>query len=139
MFGQSLHLDLYDCDNTDNLESCYRFLEELVYVLGMTQAGSVYLVHGPTAFDGTGCRQDVFPDKAGVSGFVPLIESGISIHTLNPTKFITLDIYSCKPITVDLQINCVDLCGKYFGYSRYEKHFLERGKEYAKESFGAAS
>lgn len=131
LFGQSLHLDLYDCDNTDNLEVCYRFLEKLVDVLGMTQAGSIYLVHGPTKFV-NGERIELFPEKSGVSGFVPLIESGISIHTLTPTKFITLDIYSCKPITVDLQIKCADLCNEYFGYSRYEKHFLERGKEYIK-------
>lgn len=129
MFGQSLHLDLYDCNNTDDLEVCYRFLEELVDILGMTQAGSIYLVHGPTKFV-EGKRIELYPEKSGVSGFVPLIESGISIHTLTPNRFITLDVYSCKPITVDLQLECANLCKLYFGYSHYEKHFLNRGLEY---------
>lgn len=130
MFGQSLHLDLYECGNTDDLETCYRFLEELVEVLGMTQAGSIYLVHGPTKFTASGERVELYPAKAGVSGFVPLIESGISIHTLTPSKFITLDIYSCKPITTDLQANSLDLCKRAFGYSDYEMHFLHRGIRY---------
>ncbi len=129
MFGKSYHLDLYGCDNTDSLEICYRFLEELVFRLNMTQAGTIYLTHGLTKFE-NGDRIEMFPEKAGISGFVPLVESGISIHTLNPSKFITLDVYSCKMFD---NFTVLNLAKEYFGYNSYEEHALLRGNRYKGE------
>lgn len=126
-FGYSYHLDIWGCENTDNLEVVYRYLEKLVHLLGMNQCGSVYAIHGPVQFDESGQATDVYPGNAGISAFVPLIQSGISLHSVNPTKFITIDVYSCKqfnPIIVD------DFTLETFKYTKSQSHWLERGTCY---------
>lgn len=123
-FGFSYLLDMYDCHPgaADDLELTYRFLETLVDKLGMTRMSQPFVIHGPTK-DGV----ELFPDKLGVSGFVPLIESGITIHSLEPTRFITLDVYSCcrfEPAVV------FDFAKVTFGFQSHEDHFIERGTRY---------
>lgn len=39
---------------------------------------------------------NLYPDKAGIFGWIPLIESGIQIHTLAPKHFISIDVYSYR-------------------------------------------
>ena len=34
---------------------------------------------------------------------MPIVESGISIHTLTPTNFISIDIYSCKKYSMKVK------------------------------------
>lgn len=87
-FGYLLALDLYGCKQgaADNLGLCYDFLEKLVDLLEMTKQSPPFLFRSPEGF----------PDKAGLSGWVPLIESGIQIHTLIPKNFISIDIYCCR-------------------------------------------
>ena len=76
-FGYELLLDLYDCRQgvCDDLTLCYQFLDEIVDYLGMEKQGP------PSIFRTDELR---FPDKAGLSGWVPLVESSIVIHTLSP-------------------------------------------------------
>src|SRR3990167_9450976 len=85
-FGFQLLLDLYDCKKgaCDDLGLCYDFLEELVRVLKVEPQSP------PFIFRTDGKR---FPDKAGLSGWIPLVESGVQIHTLTPKDFISIDIY----------------------------------------------
>lgn len=99
-FGYSCLYDAWGClpGSCDDLELHYRFLETLVIKLGMTPMSAPFVIHAPRNTFG----EELFPDKAGVSGWVPLIESGIQIHSLEPTNFMTLDVYSCKPFDVDI-------------------------------------
>jgi S-adenosylmethionine/arginine decarboxylase-like enzyme len=106
----------------DDLELHYRFLEELVDRLSMTPMSSPVVMHGPK-FKG----QEIYPNKAGVSGWAPLIESGIQIHSIEPTHFITLDTYSCR--WFDSQI-VRKLADRTFNFEAYEEHFIERGSKY---------
>lgn len=124
-FGYSYLLDMYDCrpGAADDLELHYRFLEELVDKLNMTRMSQPVVIHGPTK-NGV----ELFPEKAGVSGWVPLIESGIQIHSLEPKRFITLDVYSCQQF---LPITVFDFAKKSFGFEKFEDHWVERGKKYA--------
>src|SRR5271167_3190405 len=89
VFGYELLLDLYECKAgvCDDLTLCYNFLDEIVGFLGMEKQAP------PSIFRSDATR---FPDKAGLSGWVPLIESSIVIHTLTPKDFITVDIYCCR-------------------------------------------
>jgi len=123
-FGYSYLLDMYECRAgvADNLELHYRFLEELVDRLGMTKMSSPIVIHGPRV---RGVEQ--FPEKAGVSGWVPLIESGIQIHSIEPTHFITLDVYSCRKFEPSVVSEWAHEC---FGYHNHEEHFLQRGVKY---------
>jgi len=123
-FGYSYLLDMYGCrpGAADDLELHYRFLEDLVEKLGMTKMSAPIVIHGPRE-NGV----ELFPDKAGVSGWVPLIESGVQIHSLEPSHFITLDVYSCKefnPVTV------LSAALAAFQFQNHEERFFARGTRY---------
>lgn len=122
-FGYSYLLDMYDCDGCDSLEINYRFLEELVNKLGMTKMSAPVVIHGPR--DQDGC--ELYPDKAGVSGWVPLIESGIQIHTLAPKRFITLDVYSCREFDPNTVLDFAQLM---YDFASFKGHWVIRGEEY---------
>ena len=70
-----------------------------------------------------------FPDKAGLSGWVPLIESSIVIHTLSLKNFITIDIYCCKFFDQKVAKN---ICIEYFAPQKIDEQYMERGLEYFK-------
>ena len=123
-FGYSYYLDMYNCriGASDDLELHYRFLERVVDKIGMTRMSQPVVMHGPTN-RGT----ELYPDKAGVSGWVPLIESGIQIHSIEPKRFITLDVYSCNKFDKEIILNYAREC---FGFEGYEENFFERGTGY---------
>lgn len=122
-FGYELLLDLYDCKQgvCDDLSHCYQFLDNIVTDLGMEKQAP------PSIFRSDAER---FPDKAGLSGWVPLIESSIVIHTLSQKAFITVDVYCCRDF--DRQ-KAVDSCKQYFSPDKIESQFLYRGISYYKE------
>ena len=69
-------------------------LEELVNMLQMRKLINPIVVHCDNA--------DHDWDKGGVSGFVIIAESHISIHTFPDAGLLTADVYSCKPFDEDL-------------------------------------
>ena len=119
-FGFQLLLDLYDCKKgaCDDLTLCYNFLEELVRVLKVEPQSP------PFIFRTDGKR---YPDKAGLSGWVPLVESGVQIHTLTPKDFISIDIYSCRQFAIEPVKAFVR---RIFQPKRMDEQFLERGLDY---------
>jgi S-adenosylmethionine/arginine decarboxylase-like enzyme len=112
---------MYKCrvGAADDLELHYRFLEKIVDEIGMTRMSQPTVIHAPTSYG-----VELYPEKAGVSGWIPLIESGIQIHSLEPTRFITLDVYSCNKFDIDIVKN---FAKKYFEYESYSEHYIERG------------
>jgi S-adenosylmethionine decarboxylase len=122
-FGYELLLDLYDCKPgvCDDLNLCYNFLDTIVPELGMEKQSP------PSIFFTDDKR---FPDKAGLSGWVPLVESSIVIHTLSLKNFITIDVYCCREFD---QQKALDYCKKYFSPGKIEKQFLLRGISYYSE------
>jgi len=123
-FGYSYYLDMYDCrvGAADDLELHYRFLERVVDKIGMTRMSQPVVMHGPTRNG-----DEIYPDKAGVSGWVPLIESGIQIHSMEPKHFITLDVYSCNKFDAEIIYNYAKEC---FGFTDSEQNFFVRGMKY---------
>ncbi len=119
-FGRSLHADFYGVSKElcDDLTFCYDLLDRLTDRLGMHKQAPPFIFRSPN---------QEFPDKAGLSGWVPLIESGISIHTLTVTGFVSLDIYTCGCLDPSDALDF--LCGE-LGTRRYEHHYLVRGVEY---------
>jgi len=122
VFGYQLLLDFYDCKKgvCDDLDFCYDFLEDIVDDLGMKMQAP------PDVF-----RSDekMYPDKAGLSGWVPLIESSVVIHTLSQKNFITIDVYSCRYFDRE---QAEAFCKKYFKPKKVEHQFVERGIDYYK-------
>lgn len=119
-FGRSLHVDLYGVDpaRCDDINYCYQLLDDLVRHLGMHKQSPPYLFRSP---------DDQFPDKAGLSGWVPLIESGISIHTLTGKGFVTIDIYTCGGLDVSAALAFLQ---NRFSPSSLEQQYLLRGTTY---------
>jgi S-adenosylmethionine decarboxylase len=122
IFGHQLLLDLYGCKEgvCDDLTLNYQFLDEIVGALGMEKQAP------PNIFRSDEVR---FPDKAGLSGWVPLIESSIVVHTLTPKNFISIDIYCCRFFDTN---KAKDFCRRFFGPARIDEQYIERGVDYYK-------
>ena len=120
IFGYQLLLDLYECKEgvCEDLNLNYRFLDVMVEKLGMEKQAP------PNIFRSDETR---FPDKAGLSGWVPLIESSIVIHTLSPRNFISIDIYCCKPFDSD---KAKEICHDFFAPKEIDAQHIERGLKY---------
>ena len=120
VFGHELLLDLYDCKTgvCDDINLSYQFLDEMVADLGMEKQAP------PTVFRSDEVR---FPDKAGLSGWVPLIESSIVIHTLSVKNFISIDVYCCK--SFDLE-KAKEVCQRFFKPKSIEAQYIKRGLKY---------
>ncbi|MBI2146400.1 S-adenosylmethionine decarboxylase [Candidatus Woesearchaeota archaeon] len=120
IFGHELLLDCYGCKKgaCGDLDHCYSFLDKLVDAINMRKQAP------PQIF-----RTDhkLYPDKAGLSGWVPLVESSIVIHTLSKHNFISIDIYTCGKLDPK---RAVALVKKYFGPQKIEKQYLKRGRHY---------
>ncbi|MCI5129570.1 MAG: hypothetical protein D3907_14020 [Candidatus Electrothrix sp. AUS3] len=118
-FGFHLMLDCYRCspEHLDSLDACYRFLDELVEITGATKQTQPYIFRTPEDFAG----------KEGLSGWVPLVESGISLHTLTASHFISLDVYSCKEFSVG---DITAYTRQFFQPAEIEERFLLRGVQY---------
>lgn len=116
-FGYQLLLDLYGCEAKacDDLNLCYDFLDKIVVELKMNKQAP------PSIFRSDGV---LYPDKAGLSGWVPLIESSVVIHTLSKTGLITIDIYSCRPFD---RVGAEKFCESYFKPKGFDSQFVKRG------------
>ncbi len=68
-----------------------------------------------------------FPDKAGLSGWVPLIESSIVIHTLTPKNYISIDVYCCRCFDRE---RAKEVCRRFFTPKRIDEQYMERGVDY---------
>ncbi|HWO94567.1 MAG TPA: S-adenosylmethionine decarboxylase [Dehalococcoidia bacterium] len=76
------------------------------------------------------------PEDWGVSGFVLIAESHISVHTFPERGYIWVDIFSCKNFDASLAIESVR---KEFGLERWHTNVLDRGLlEYPHEVEAAA-
>ncbi len=121
-FGYSFLLDLYDCEEgvSDDISLCYEYLEQLVEFLKMQKQSPPYIFKTDAK---------LYPDKAGLSGWVPLVESGIQIHTLSVKNFISIDVYSCGKYDPE---KVEEFTRNFFKPKKVEKRFLHRGVDYHK-------
>lgn len=121
VFGYQVLLDFYGCkaEDCDDLELCYDFLDKIVGYIGMNKMGPPQVMHGDV---------DKYPEKGpGVSGWIPLIESSVVIHTLSTKGFISIDVYSCKYFEPQ---KALEFAKKYFKPERIEYQTAERGINY---------
>lgn len=73
----------------------------------------------------------VSPEDWGISGFVMIAESHISVHTFPESGEVSIDVFSCKeydPIRV-----CQEMCDA-FGLTETETCVLRRGLEYGNDT-----
>ena len=67
----------------------------------------------------------------GVSGFVLIAESHISIHTFPARNYVNVDVFSCKQFDY---IASAETIAGVFGLREYELTLLQRGLEYLNEA-----
>ena len=107
-----------DPDKLKDEDLIHRFLDEYPSAIGMTKIvpPQVYTYHGKT------------PEDWGVSGFVLIAESHISIHTFPDRRYVNIDIFSCKEFDPALSLEDVKTT---FALPEVKVWTLERGVEYA--------
>jgi len=98
----------------DDRELLYGFLDTYPASLGMTKVTQprVFTYHGPVAEDW------------GLSGFVIIAESHISVHTFPARNYINVDIFSCKAFDVEKATRDVQ---RTFSLTETHTWVLERG------------
>lgn len=118
-FGVHLMLDGYGCSRAalEDINRIYTFLDEYPSQMDMTK------IMPPYVFRYTGSVQEDW----GISGFVLIAESHISIHTFPEKHYLSVDMFSCKPF--DTQ-RAAETIKEYFEIEKYEMRVLDRGQEF---------
>ncbi|MEM7480920.1 MAG: S-adenosylmethionine decarboxylase [Acidobacteriota bacterium] len=121
-WGFQLIIDCFGCDFDAccDLDNGYEFLDRICDHLHMTKQTQPYIFK---------TCESAFPGRPGYSGWVPIIESGIQIHTSAHNRFISVDVYSCKPFDIS---DVVAFTQRWFKPVHVDTAFLQRGKDYKK-------
>lgn len=124
-WGFQLIIDCFGCDEAVccDLERGYEFLDKITLYLGMTKQTQPYIFK---------TCETTFPGKPGYSGWIPIIESGIQIHTSANNRFISIDVYSCRPFAAS---DVVEYVKKWFEPKRIDTQFFRRGMDFRQKSF----
>ena len=93
------------------------FLESYPDRIGMTRIAPPHI----TAYEADN------PEDSGISGFVLIAESHISIHTFPRRRFAWVDVFSCKGFESQ---PALDFISHTFQLERMETRMLERGFEF---------
>src|SRR3989338_10882268 len=124
LFGKHLTVDAYGCDfeALNDFEVVFRVLQELPGKVAMHKITTPYVIRAG-ANDTKDC--------GGLSGFVMIAESHISIHTFPKKLYLTFDLYSCsmfdeKPVLSFLR--------EAFRWKNFEKHVIARGRMFPKDN-----
>jgi S-adenosylmethionine decarboxylase len=92
---------------------------KIVEYIGMNKMAPPQILRGDA---------EKYPEKGpGVSGWVPLIESSIVMHTLSNKDFVSIDVYSCKYFVAQ---KALEFAQKYFEPKLIEYQTAERGLDY---------
>ena len=115
-FGPHLMLDLSECDQKriNDLDFIFQFLSILPDKIGMVK------ITQPYVFPYAG----LVPEDKGITGFVVIAESHLSIHTFVEKGHAFVDLFSCKPFDTD---RARDLIIETFVSKKPEVHMIERG------------
>jgi len=116
-YGPHLTLDLQNCNRKklEDLDFIFKVLDKLPATIGMTK------ITAPYVFKYT---EGVVPDDWGITGFVIIAESHISIHTYPTKNYVFIDVFSCKDFDTE---EATKIIIKAFEAKKVEKHVVQRG------------
>ena len=109
-YGSSLH-------RLQDRDFLQKFLEDYPDSLGMTK------ISKPTILEYAAPK----PEDSGLSGFVVIAESHISVHTFPARNYIWLDIFSCKEFDPNVALNEIR---DIFSLTSVNSWALERGLDH---------
>ena len=120
-FGVHLTIDGYNgnSEKLNNFELVYKLLNELPEAIEMTKLMPPYIVIAPAVSE---------KDQGGVSGFVMIAESHISIHTFPQKRFVSVDVYTCKSGLESDKI--IAYFKEAFSLGECEVNIIERGTKF---------
>ena len=121
-FGLHLTVDGYGCDRGSlaDVAGIYVFLRDFPARIGMTRIMDPQVQeyipppHRP-------------PDEWGLSGFVLIAESHISVHTFPDHEYLSADIFSCRVFDTSMALATIVA---HFRVRQHEVHILDRGLEF---------
>ncbi len=124
MLGPHLILDLYGCtqEKLGEEETIYKILYELPELIGMRRITEPHIYKIPP-------NPETF-DKGGISGYIVIAESHISIHTFIEQGFASIDIFSCREFDIDKAVNYIKNILKP---RKIDKKVIIRGREFIKQ------
>ncbi len=124
MLGPHLTLDLTGCDENalGSKELIFKVLDEMPGIIGM------HKITAPQIIPYAG-KPDSF-DKGGISAFVLIAESHITIHTWKEQRHASIDIFSCKDFDVE---KAVFYLSAIFKPKKVEKNLMMRGRHFSKD------
>ena len=105
-------------DILQDVDLVQRFLNEYPDAIGMTKVAppQVYTYHGKV------------PEDWGISGFVIIAESHISVHTFPDRGYINIDVFSCKEFDIEPSIKSIK---EFFSLTEANYWTMGRGIEYS--------
>ena len=120
-FGPHLVFDGFDClpERLGDLGALYRLLDGLPDRIRMTKIMPPYVFRHGVAGDPAG----------GLSGFVLIAESHISLHTFPARGYANADLFSCQKFDVG---DALAALRDAFAPARVEWKLLDRGREFPK-------
>ncbi|MCH8004286.1 MAG: adenosylmethionine decarboxylase [Nanoarchaeota archaeon] len=118
-FGQHLTIDASSCNRKKLTDQSlvYDILNNLPKELGMHRMTLPQVVKW----------LDPGATINGLSGFVMIAESHISIHTFPEKDYVFIDVFSCKGFDVD---SAVKLLTNAFDAKKYTKKVVKRGIDF---------
>jgi len=122
VFGKHLTIDAYECDfeKLASMEAIFDILNKLPEKIKMKKLAPPFVIK---------CPKNNKKDCGGISGFVIIAQSHISIHTFPKKKFLTMDVYSCGELDEKKVVNYIK---RFFKCRKLEKHFILRGLNFPK-------
>ncbi|MBW2981038.1 adenosylmethionine decarboxylase [Candidatus Woesearchaeota archaeon] len=114
--GNHLVLDCYGCDrgSINSKRAISSMLKELPELIGMKRISKPHIVE---------YKAEQEPES-GITGFVLLAESHISIHTYPKKSYFAFDIFSCREFDVN---RAVDYVRDKFRIKRIRRNIVKRG------------
>lgn len=122
-FGLHVTIDASRCSRAKlmSVSLVYDILNKLPEKIGMTKMTLPYVVKWLDKFSS---------GTEGVSGFVMIAESHISIHTFPDQDYVFMDIFSCKNFDAD---KAVKYLLNAFEAKKFETKVLKRGMDFPRK------
>lgn len=115
-------LDLSECDQEriNDLDFIFNFLNTIPDKIGMAK------ITQPYVFPYIG----LVPEDKGITGFVVIAESHLSIHTFVEKCYAFVDLFSCKPFNTNM---ARDLIIEAFISKKPKVYMIERGTGFSRD------
>ena len=106
-----------DAQKMQDLNLIYEVLDEYPAEIGMTKIAPPYVFR----------YSGINPEHWGITGFVLIAESHISIHTFPERGYVNVDVFSCKEFNAEQAVR--DLQGR-LGLTEIKTNILDRGLDH---------